>query len=82
MGRCASCYGNRIAPRWRTEIIKLLPATNPFESLSMDLFERLMETTTGNVFLLITVDSFSKLVPAVPLAGISAADASAVFYRD
>jgi len=48
----------------------------------MDLFERVMETTTGNVFLLITVDSFSKLVPAVPLAGISAADASSVFYRD
>ena len=37
---------------------------------------------TGNVFLLIIVDRFSKLVRAVPLAGITATDVSSAFCRD
>ena len=63
---CASCARNRIAPRRRTAMLKLFPATDPFASLSMDLLEPLTETKTGNVFLLIIVDRFSKLVRAVP----------------
>jgi len=79
---CASCARNRIAPRLRRAMLKLFPATDPFASLSMDLLGPLLETKPGNVFLLIIVDRFSKLVRAVPLAGITATDVSSAFCRD
>jgi len=79
---CASCARNRIAPRRRTAMLKLFPATDHFASLFMDLLGPLTETKTGNVFLLIIVDRFSKLVRAVPLAGITATDVSSAFCRD
>jgi len=63
-------------------MLKLFPATDPFASLSMDLLGPPTETKTGNVFLLIIVDRFSKLVRAVPLAGITATDVSSAFCRD
>ena len=79
---CVSCARNRIAPMRRTAMLKLFPATDPFASLSMDLLGQLTETKTGNVFLLIIVDRFSKLVRAVPLAGITATDISSAFFRN
>jgi len=48
----------------------------------MDLLGPLTETNTGNVFLLNIVDRISKLVRAVPLAGITATDVSSAFCRD
>jgi len=59
---CASCARNTIAPRRRTAMLKLFPATDPLASLSMDLLGPLTETKTGKVFLLSIVDRFSKLV--------------------
>jgi len=79
---CSSCARNRIAPRRRTAMLKLFPATDPFASLSVDLLGSLKETKTGNVFLLIMVDRFSKLVRAVPLDGITSTDVSSAFCRD
>jgi len=55
---CASCARNRIAPRRRTAMLKLFPATDPFLRLSMDNLGPLTETKTGNVFLLIIVYRF------------------------
>jgi len=78
---CASCARNRMEPRRRAAMLKLFPATDPFESLSMDLLCPLTETKTGNVFLLIIVDRCSKLIRDVPLAGITATDVSSAFCR-
>jgi len=61
---------------------KNFPATEPFASLFMDVLGPLTETKTGNAFLLIIVDRFSKLVPAGPLASITAADVSSALFRD
>ena len=63
-------------------MLKLFPATDPFASLSMDLLGPLTETKTGNVFFMIIVDWFSKLVRAVPLVGVTATDVSSAFFRD
>jgi len=63
-------------------MLKLFSATDPLASLSMDPLGPLPETKTGNVFLLIVVDRFSKLLRAVPLAGIIATDVSSAFFRD
>jgi len=79
---CAACARDRIAPRRPTLMLKLFPATDPFSSLYMDLLGPLTETRAGNFFLLIIVDRFSKLVRAVPLAGITATVVSSAFCRD
>jgi len=79
---CASCARSRIAPRRRGAILKLFPATDPLASLFMDLLGPLTETKTGNVFVLIIVDRFFKMVRAVPLSGITATDVSSAFCRD
>jgi len=63
-------------------MVKLFPATDPFASLSMDLLGPLTKTKTGNFFLLIIMDRFSRLVQAFPQAGISATDVSSAFCRD
>jgi len=63
-------------------MLKLFPTTEPFAILSMDLLGLLTETKSGNVFLLIIVDRFSRLVQEVPLAGITAADVSSASFRD
>jgi len=76
-----SCSRNRIAPRRRTAVLNVFPPKDPFAILSMDRLGPLTETTTGNVFLLIIVDRFSKLVRAVPLAGVTATDVSSAFCR-
>jgi len=55
---CASCAWNRIAPRRRTEMLKMFSATDPFSSLSIDLLGPLTKTKTGNFFLLIFFDRF------------------------
>ena len=79
---CTFSSRNRIAPRRCMAMLKFFPATDPVASLSMDLLGPLKETKAGNVFLLIIVDRFSKLVRAVPLAGITATDVSSAFCRD
>jgi len=63
-------------------MLKFFPATDPFASLSMDLLNPRTETKAGKVFLLIIVDRISKLVRAVPPAGITATDVSLAFCRD
>jgi len=82
MASRASCARNRIAPRRRTSMLQLFPATDPFESLSIDLLGPLTETKSGNVFLLIIEDRFSQLIRGVPLAGITATDVSSALCRD
>jgi len=63
-------------------MLKFFPATDPFASLSMELLGPLTETKAGNFFLLIIFDRFSKLVRAVPPAGVTATDVSSAFCRD
>ena len=79
---CAYCSRNKIAPRRRTAMLKLFPATDPFASLSVNLLGPLTETKTGCFILLIIEDRFSKLFRAVPLAGMTATDVSSAFCRD
>jgi len=63
-------------------MLKLFLATGPFARLSMDLLGRLTETKTVQVFLLIFVYRFSKLVRAVPLAKITATAVTSAFRGD
>jgi len=63
-------------------MLKLFPATEHFESLSVDLLGPLTETVTGSVFLLINGDRFSKLERAVPMSCVPATAVLSAFSRD
>jgi Integrase core domain len=66
------CAKNRIKERARTLFLKLFPASEPLEYVSMDILGPLTKTQHGNRFLLVITDRFSKLTRTVPLRTISA----------
>lgn len=73
---CVSCARNRLSQRKRTSKLRLFPAAQPFASLSMDILGPLPETSSGNLYLLIIRDRFTKFTRAIPLATITAVDVS------
>jgi transposase InsO family protein len=70
--QCAMCAKNRIKERARTSFLKLFPASEPLEYVSMVILCPLPKTQHGNRFLLVITDRFSKLTRTVPLRTISA----------
>jgi hypothetical protein len=72
VNNCAVCAKNRIHERKRASFLKLFPATEPLEFVSLDILGPLPKTEHGNIFLLVITDRFSKLTRTVPLRTISA----------
>jgi RNase H-like domain found in reverse transcriptase/Reverse transcriptase (RNA-dependent DNA polymerase)/Integrase zinc binding domain/Integrase core domain/Chromo (CHRromatin Organisation MOdifier) domain/Retroviral aspartyl protease len=70
--RCVTCAKNRISERKRTSFLKLFPASEPLEYVSLDILGPLPKTEHGNRFLLVITDRFSKLTRTVPLRTITA----------
>jgi transposase InsO family protein len=70
--QCHVCAKNRIRERKRTSFLKLFPAAEPVEYVSLEILGPLPKTEHGNRFLLIIIDRFSKLTRTVPLRTISA----------
>jgi hypothetical protein len=68
---CAICAENRIHERKRTSLLKLFPASEPLELVSLDILGTLPKTEHGNRFLLVITHRFSKLTRTVPLRTIS-----------
>jgi len=79
---CDSCARNRVTPQRRFRLVRLFPSTEPFASVSLEILGPFTETKTGNRFLFIIVDRFTKLVRAVPRATTTATDVSSAFCRD
>jgi hypothetical protein len=68
---CAICAENRIHERKRTSLLKLFPASEPLELVSLDILGTLPKTEHGNRFLLVITHRFSKITRTVPLRTIS-----------
>jgi transposase InsO family protein len=69
---CVTCAKNRVKERNRTSFLKLFPASEPLEYVSIDILGPLPKTDHGNRFLLVLTDRFSKLTRTVPLRTTSA----------
>jgi Integrase zinc binding domain len=80
--QCAVCAKNRIHERKRTSFLKLFPASEPLEYVSLDILGQLPKTEHGNRFLLVITDRFSKLTRTVPLRTISAFVVDKAFYEN
>jgi transposase InsO family protein len=76
---CTTCAKNRIKERKRTSFLKLFPASEPLEYLSMDILGPLPKTPHGNRFLLVITDRFSKLTRTIPLRTITAHSVAEAF---
>jgi Chromo (CHRromatin Organisation MOdifier) domain len=70
--QCSVCAKNRIKERKRTSFLKLLPAAEPLEYVSLDILGPLPKTEHENMFLIVITDRFSMLTRTVPLRVISA----------
>ena len=64
---CETCAKNRVKLRKRQKFLRLFPATEPLEFISIDILGPLITSTKGMKFLLVFVDRFTKLVSNVPL---------------
>lgn len=62
---CATCAQNWLMERRQTVAMHLLPATEPFSALAMDLLGPLPKTEEGNEYLLVICDRFTKSTRAV-----------------
>ena len=78
---CTECAKNRIKLRKNVGPLKLFPAKAPLESVSIDILGELVRTQRGNRYILVVTDRFTKLVKAIPLKGVSAAEVAKAFVE-
>ena len=61
--------------------LKLFPAKAPLESVCIDILGELIRTQRGNRYILDVTDRFTKLVEAIPLKGVFAAEVAKAFVE-
>ena len=69
---CTTCAKNRVKLRKRTNPLKLFTATEPLKDLCIDILGPLTKTKSGNRFLVVTTDRFTKLTQIAALKRIDA----------
>jgi len=69
---CTTCARNRVKLRKRTNPLKLFPASEPLKDLCIDILGPLTKTKSGNRFLVVTTDRFTKLTQVAALKRIDA----------
>jgi len=70
--KCTTCAQNRLALRRHTSPLTLFPPTEPLTDLSVDIFGPIPASKSGNRFILVITDRFSKLTKCVALRKITA----------
>jgi len=76
---CPTCAKNRLMGTQSTAPMRLLPFTEPFASLAIDLLGPWPQTPEGYEYILVICDRFTKVTRAVPLKDISALDVLRAF---
>ena len=79
MRQCSSSAKNRILLYTHTSPLKLFLATEPLSDVSIDILGPLPKTKSGNRFLLVIADRFTKLCRVVPLRLIRAHEVAKAF---
>ena len=79
---CHACAQERIKLRAHQSPLKLFPATTPLEYIAIDILGPLKRASTGDQYLLIISDRFSKLTRAIPLRSITALSVAKAFVNN
>jgi len=67
---CKVCVARRDPPEKEKSPLQIYNDGTPFERVQMDILEPLPETSSGNKYLLVVVDCFTKWVEAFPLKNV------------
>ena len=76
---CAPCARNRVKLRKHKNHLKLFPAEEPLQAISMDILGPLPRMERGKRFLLVIADRSSKLTAVVPLRTTNAFSVAIAF---
>jgi len=76
---CPICAKNRLMGTESTAPMRLVPATEHFAALAIDLLGPLPRTPEGYEYILVICDRFTKVTRAVPLRDMSAPDVISAF---
>lgn len=76
---CNTCAMNRVKHRKHLNCLRFFPATQPLESLSIDMLSPLSKTKGGKRFLLVVTDRFTKLTQVFALRAITAYTVAVAF---
>jgi len=79
LANCTQCARNRVGKRRKKNYLKTFSPTEPLMDLYVDLLGPLPRTASGNEYLLVIVDRFSKMIRAIPLQRIDAEPIAAAF---
>lgn len=79
--RCPSCTRKNLKSLKRTSVMKLFPPSRPLKFVAIDILAPLPKTESGNRFVLVIGDRYSKVNQAVPLAKIYAHDVAHAFFK-
>jgi len=72
VGSCGQCNRNKKIRRTPRSLLSTFHAGYPLERVHIDLVGKLEKTPSGNQWILVAVDQFTKFVEAFPLADASA----------
>jgi len=78
---CPTCAKNRLVDMRSTAHMRLLPATDPFASLAIDVLGPLPRSREGYEYILVICDRFTKVTRAAPLKDISVVDVLCAFLN-
>ena len=67
-----TCARDRLSLKKHANPLKLFPANCPLDSVSIDFYEPLPNSSAGNLYLLVITDRFSKLCKLVPVRSTDA----------
>lgn len=67
IGKCISCNQRKTGAKPRAPLVKIPPATEPFELVSMDIVGPLSVSKRGNRYLLTFIDYLTRYCEAIPI---------------
>ena len=82
VSKCVSCAAVKPSFNRRTRPLQLFPPNEPWEFICADILGPLPTTKSGNRFILVISDRFSKFTVARPLKNISANDVAECLVAD
>jgi hypothetical protein len=72
VANCPSCAKSRLKRNHRTNYLKLFPPSQPLEFISLDILDPLPVTKSGNKYLVVFGDRYSKAMRVVAVPNITA----------